>query len=157
MPVIEVRDLAKIYRVYRKRDGLIASVRGLFRREYQTVAAVDGVSFAVEPGEIVAFLGPNGAGKTTTLKLLSGLIYPSGGEASVLGHVPWKRENAFRRRFSLVMGQKNQLWWDLPAQDSFRLHREIYRVDPSVFARRLDELTGLLEVQIGRASCRERV
>src|SRR5579862_4984837 len=102
MPVIEVRDLAKIYRVYRKRDGLIASVRGLFRREYQTVAAVDGVSFAVEPGEIVAFLGPNGAGKTTTLKLLSGLIYPSGGEASVLGHVPWKRENAFRRRFSLV-------------------------------------------------------
>jgi ABC-2 type transport system ATP-binding protein len=147
MPVIEVRDLAKIYRVYRKREGLIASVRGLFRREYQSVAAVDGVSFAVEPGEIVAFLGPNGAGKTTTLKLLSGLIYPSGGEASVLGHVPWKRENSFRRRFSLVMGQKNQLWWDLPAQDSFRLHREIYRVDPGVFTRRLDELTGLLEVR----------
>ena len=86
--------------------------------------AVDRVSFSIETGEIVAFLGPNGAGKTTTLKLLSGLIFPTAGEAQVLGYVPWKRDNAFRRRFSLVMGQKNQLWWDLPAQDSFRLHRE---------------------------------
>jgi ABC-2 type transport system ATP-binding protein len=96
---------------------------------------------------MVAFLGPNGAGKTTTLKLLSGLIYPTGGEASVLGHVPWKRENEYRRRFSLVMGQKNQLWWDLPAQESFRLHKEIYRIDANAFDRRIDELTSLLDVK----------
>src|SRR5580700_5582104 len=147
MPAIEVLELSKTYRVYRKREGLLASVAGLFRREYNAVAAVDRVSFSVEAGEIVAFLGPNGAGKTTTLKLLSGLIFPSAGEARVLDYVPWKRDNAFRRRFSLVMGQKNQLWWDLPAQESFRLHREIYRIDAGVFQRRLDELTGLLEVR----------
>jgi ABC-2 type transport system ATP-binding protein len=147
MPVIEVRDLSKTYQVYRKREGLIASIGGLFHREYERVTAVDGVHFEIDTGEIVAFLGPNGAGKTTTLKLLSGLIYPTAGDARVLGYVPWKRDNAFRRRFSLVMGQKNQLWWDLPAQDSFRLHREIYRIDPVIFQRRLDELTGLLEVR----------
>jgi len=147
MPVIEVSNLSKVYRVFRKREGLLASVRGLFYREHQNVTAVAGVSFAIEAGEMVAFLGPNGAGKTTTLKLLSGLIFPTGGEARVLGHVPWKRENAYRRRFSLVMGQKNQLWWDLPAQESFRLHKEIYRIDAADFTRRLDELTGLLEVR----------
>lgn len=147
MPVIEALNLRKTYRVYRKREGLWASVTGLFRREYKEVTAVGGVSFSIERGEMVAFLGPNGAGKTTTLKLLSGLIHPSSGEARVLGHVPWKRENAYRRRFSLVMGQKNQLWWDLPAQESFRLHKEIYRIEPRAFERRLDELTGLLEVR----------
>ncbi|HUE13232.1 MAG TPA: ABC transporter ATP-binding protein [Planctomycetaceae bacterium] len=147
MPAIEVCDLSKTYRVYRKREGLLASIGGLFRREYESVVAVDRVRFVVEAGEIVAFLGPNGAGKTTTLKLLSGLIFPTAGDARVLGYLPWKRDNAFRRRFSLVMGQKNQLWWDLPAQESFRLHREIYRIDPTVFTRRLDELTGLLEVR----------
>ena len=109
MPAIEVRELSKTYRVYRKREGLRASMAGLFRREYNPVTAVDHVGFEVETGEIVAFLGPNGAGKTTTLKLLSGLIFPSSGEARVLGYTPWKRDNAFRRRFSLVMGQKNQL------------------------------------------------
>lgn len=147
MPVIEARNLSKVYRVYRKREGLLASVRGLFRREHQDVAAVADVSFDIHAGEMVAFLGPNGAGKTTTLKLLSGLIYPTSGTAYVLGYVPWKRENAYRRRFSLVMGQKNQLWWDLPAQESFRLHKEIYRIEPSAFQRRLDELTALLEVR----------
>jgi ABC-2 type transport system ATP-binding protein len=147
MPAIEVCDLSKTYRVFRKREGVIASIGSLFRREYQNVVAVDRVRFSIETGEIVAFLGPNGAGKTTTLKLLSGLIFPSGGDARVLGYLPWKRDNAFRRRFSLVMGQKNQLWWDLPAQESFRLHREIYRVEATVFQRRLDELTGLLEVR----------
>jgi ABC-2 type transport system ATP-binding protein len=147
MPAIEVRGLAKTYRVFRKREGLAASIGGLFRRTYQNVVAVDHVTFSIEAGEIVAFLGPNGAGKTTTLKLLSGLIFPTAGEARVLGYVPWKRDNAFRRRFSLVMGQKNQLWWDLPAQESFRLHREIYRIDADVFQRRIDELTSLLEVR----------
>ena len=146
MPAIRVNELRKTYRVYRKREGLMASVAGLFHRKYHEVHAVAGVSFTIETGEMVAFLGPNGAGKTTTLKLLSGLISPSGGEATVLGHVPWKRENAYRRRFSLVMGQKNQLWWDLPAQESFRLHKEIYRIDAAQFRRRLDELTDLLEV-----------
>jgi ABC-2 type transport system ATP-binding protein len=147
MIAIDVRSLRKTYRVFRKREGLWASVRGLFRREYQAVHAVAGVSFQIEQGEMVAFLGPNGAGKTTTLKLLSGLIYPTSGEATVFGHVPWQRDIAYRRRFALVMGQKNQLWWDLPAQESFLLHREIYRIDPADFDRRLDELTGLLEVR----------
>ena len=147
MPAIDVRNLSKIYRVFRKREGLLASIRGLFHREYEAVHAVGGIDFTVERGEMVAFLGPNGAGKTTTLKLLSGLIFPTGGEASVLGHVPWKRENAYRRRFSLVMGQKNQLWWDLPAQESFRLHKEIYRIETEEFDRRIDELTDLLEVR----------
>jgi ABC-2 type transport system ATP-binding protein len=146
MIAIDVRHLAKTYRVFRKREGVWASVRGLFRRDYKEVHAVAGVRFQIETGEMVAFLGPNGAGKTTTLKLLSGLIYPTSGEATVLGHIPWKREYAYRRRFSLVMGQKNQLWWDLPAQESFRLHKEIYRISDEDFARRLAELIELLEV-----------
>ncbi|MBD3672928.1 MAG: ATP-binding cassette domain-containing protein [Planctomycetaceae bacterium] len=147
MSAISVRNLQKHYKVYQKREGLLASVTGLFSREYKTVKAVEKVSFEIEEGEMVAFLGPNGAGKTTTLKLLAGLIYPTAGEASVLDYVPWKRENLYRRRFSLVMGQKNQLWWDLPAQESFRLHKEIYRIEEDQFARRIDELTSLLEVK----------
>src|SRR5271169_5314944 len=102
--IIEAKDLTKIYRVYQKKEGMLGTFRGLFRREYKEVRAVDGVSFTIEPGEMVAFLGPNGAGKTTTLKMLSGLIYPAGGSARVLGFVPWDRADAFRRRFSLVMG-----------------------------------------------------
>src|SRR5215471_12121464 len=146
MSVIEIEGLAKTYRVYQKREGLWASIGGLFRREYREVHAVAGIDLTVEQGEFVAFLGPNGAGKTTTLKLLSGVLTPSGGAARVLGHVPWKRENAYRRRFALVMGQKNQLWWDLPAQESFRLHQEIYRIEPTQFQRTLDELVDLLSV-----------
>ncbi len=144
--VIEVSDLSKQYRVYRKHEGLVASVRNLFHREFTKVDAVKQVSFQIEEGEIVGFLGPNGAGKTTTLKLLSGLIYPTSGKATVLGHIPWKRENAYRRNFSLVMGQKNQLWWDIPAQESFRLHQAIYKIPDQEFERRLDELVSLLEV-----------
>jgi ABC-2 type transport system ATP-binding protein len=147
MPIIEVSNLAKHYRVYQKRAGWMSSLTGLFHREYKQVRAVRDVSFQIERGEMVAFLGPNGAGKTTTLKLLSGLIHPTSGTATVLGYVPWHRENAYRRRFSLVMGQKNQLWWDLPAQESFILHREIYAIEPTQFQRRLDELTDLLEVR----------
>src|SRR4029078_4515742 len=135
MAVIEIEQLSKSYRVYQKQEGLLAAMRGLFRREYREVQAVRDVSLTVEKGEFVAFLGPNGAGKTTTLKLLSGVIYPSSGTARVMGYVPWKRENAYRRRFALVMGQKNQLWWDLPAQESFRLHQEIYRIAPADFER----------------------
>ena len=143
MTAIHVENLTKTYRVYKKREGLLASWRG----EYRVVEAVRDVSFEIETGEMVAFLGPNGAGKTTTLKLLSGLIHPTSGEATVLGYVPWKREVAYRRRFSLVMGQKNQLWWDLPAQESFRLHQQIYRIPEDEFLQRMDALTSLLEVR----------
>lgn len=146
MAIIEIRKLAKSYRVYQKKEGLFASLRGLFRREYKEVRAVREIDLDVGQGEFVAFLGPNGAGKTTTLKLLSGVINPTSGTATVMGHVPWKRENAYRRRFALVMGQKNQLWWDLPAQESFRLHQQIYGIDPGVFQKTLDELTQLLDV-----------
>src|SRR5438552_15865693 len=113
MSIIEVQGLTKTYRVAQKKPGFLGALRSLFRRQYKEVQAVRDVTFTVEPGEMVAFLGPNGAGKTTTLKMLSGLIYPTSGAARVLGFVPWDREDAFRRRFSLIMGQKNQLWWDL--------------------------------------------
>ena len=147
MAVIEIDNLSKSYRVYQKREGLLASIGGLFRRQYRDVHAVRGVSLRVERGEFVAFLGPNGAGKTTTLKLLSGIIYPSSGTARVMGYVPWERKIAYRRRFALVMGQKNQLWWDLPAQESFRLHQQIYRIEPQQFRSTLDELTELLDIR----------
>ena len=147
MSLIELDKLTKTYRVYQKKEGLGAAVRGLFHRQYREVRAVREVDLRVEQGEFVAFLGPNGAGKTTTLKLLSGVINPTAGTARVMGFTPWKRENAYRRRFALVMGQKNQLWWDLPAQESFRLHQQIYRIDPQAFERTRDELTDLLQVR----------
>ena len=147
MAVIEIEGLSKSYRIYQKQEGLMASLRGLFHRQYRDVHAVRSIDLTVEQGEFVAFLGPNGAGKTTTLKLLSGVITPTSGSARVMGHVPWKRENAYRRRFALVMGQKNQLWWDLPAQESFRLHQEIYRIEPGAFDRTRDELVDLLSVR----------
>ncbi len=146
MSIIEIEDLTKVYRVYQKKEGLWASLRGLVSREHRDVHAVRGINLQVEQGEFVAFLGPNGAGKTTTLKMLSGVINPTSGTARVMGHVPWKRENAYRRRFALVMGQKNQLWWDLPAQESFRLHQQIYRIDPEQFERSRDELSEMLDV-----------
>jgi ABC-2 type transport system ATP-binding protein len=146
MPIIQARALSKTYRVFQKTPGLWGAVRSLVRRQYKEVHAVADVTFDVEPGEMVAFLGPNGAGKTTTLKMLSGLIYPTTGTASVLGFVPWDRPDAFRRQFSLVMGQKNQLWWDLPAADSFQLHREIYSLDRDAFTRTLGQLTELFGV-----------
>ncbi len=147
MSIIQIDQLTKSYRVYQKKEGLLESVRGLFHRDYKTIEAVRGISLRVEPGEFVAFLGPNGAGKTTTLKLLSGVIYPTSGTASVMGFVPWKRDMEYRRRFALVMGQKNQLWWDLPAQESFRLHQQIYAIDRTSFDSNLSELTSLLDVQ----------
>jgi len=156
MAIIEAEGLTKTYRVFQKKEGLLGAVRGLYRREYKEVRAVDGVSFSIEPGEMVAFLGPNGAGKTSTLKMLSGLIYPTEGRARVLGYVPWERVDAFRRRFALVMGQKNQLWWDLPAADSFQLHKEIYSLPPAEFDRTLAELTELLGVEkLTRQAVRE--
>lgn len=146
-PIIQLDKLTKTYQVYQKQEGLLASIKGLFHRKYKTVEAVRGIDLTVDQGEFVAFLGPNGAGKTTTLKLLSGVINPTSGSATVMGHVPWQRDNDYRRRFALVMGQKNQLWWDLPAQDSFRLHQKIYRIDPDKFQRTQDELVDLLGVR----------
>jgi ABC-2 type transport system ATP-binding protein len=146
MSIIEVRKLTKSYRVYKKREGLAESIRGLFRREYSEVEAVKGIDLDVQQGELVAFLGPNGAGKTTTLKLLSGVINPTSGSATVMGFIPWQRKNEYRRRFALVMGQKNQLWWDLPAQESYRLHQQIYGIGVEQFEKTLAELTDLLDV-----------
>lgn len=156
MAMIEAVSLTKTYRVAQKQEGVLGAVRGIFRREYREVRAVDRISFTIEAGEMVAFLGPNGAGKTTTLKMLSGLIYPTSGEACVLGYVPWQRADAFRRQFALVMGQKNQLWWDLPAADSFQLLREIYLIPPVEFKQTLGELTELLGVEkLTRQAVRE--
>jgi ABC-2 type transport system ATP-binding protein len=146
MPIIDIQSLTKTYRVYQKSEGLGAAIRGLFKREYKEVRAVRGIDLAIEQGEFVAFLGPNGSGKTTTLKLLSGVIVPTSGTASVMGFTPWERKNEYRRRFALVMGQKNQLWWDLPALESFQLHKQIYRIDAEQYRQTLDELTALLDI-----------
>lgn len=146
MAMIEIHNLSKTYRVYQKQEGMLASIRGLFHRDYREVHAVRDISFEVQEGEFVAFLGPNGAGKTTTLKLLSGVINPDAGSASVMGFVPWERDNAYRRRFALVMGQKNQLWWDLPAMESFRLNQHIYHLPREEFEASRDQLSEMLDV-----------
>ena len=146
MPAIETRNLTKTYRAYRKEAGLWGAVKGLVHREYDEVRAADGVSFSIEEGELVGFLGPNGAGKTTVLKMLSGLLNPTGGEARVLGHVPWEREDELKRQFSLLLGQKNSLWWDLPARESLELNRVIYGIDPNAFKRIVGGLSELLGV-----------
>ena len=146
MPFIEIKNLVKTYRVYRKSEGLAASVTGLFKREYNSVEAVKNIDLSVEEGEFVAFLGPNGAGKTTTLKMLSGVINPDSGSCKVMGFTPWDRKNEYRRKFALVMGQKNQLWWDLPAAESFRLNQHIYAVPADQFSQTRDELCDMLDV-----------
>jgi ABC-2 type transport system ATP-binding protein len=145
--MIEVDNLTRIFRTYKKKPGFWGGVKGLFKREYVEIAAADHVSFSIKEGEFVGFLGPNGAGKTTTLKMLSGLIYPSSGKARVAGFDPTRRENAYRRIFALVMGQKNQLWWDLPAIESFNLLRHIYALDGEQYQKTLDELLDLLAVR----------
>src|SRR5438046_432910 len=147
MPAIEASRLTKVYRTYRKERGLWGSVKGLLRRRYDETRAADQVSFQIEEGEFVGFLGPNGAGKTTVLKMLSGLLNPTSGDARVLGFVPWERCNEMKRQFSLLMGQKNALWWDLPAQESLELNRAIYGIDRDRFKRVVDGLSELLEVR----------
>jgi viologen exporter family transport system ATP-binding protein len=145
-PVIHVADLRKTYQVPVREAGLRAALRSLIRRRQRDIPAVDGISFDVAPGEVVGFLGPNGAGKTTSLKMLSGLLYPTGGVASVLGYVPSRRDKAFLRQITLVMGNRQQLEWDLPALDSFELNRAIYRIPEPDFRRTRDELIDLLEL-----------
>ena len=145
--MIEVRNLTRVFRTYKKPPGFWSGVRGLFHREFEEIFAARDISFSIAEGEFVGFLGPNGAGKTTTLKMLSGLIHPTSGSARVAGFEPAKRENAYRRIFALVLGQKNQLWWDLPASESFTLLRAVYGLPAGEFQRTLDELVDVLEVK----------
>lgn len=147
MAVIEVSHLTRSFRTYQKEPGFSGAVRGLLRRKYDTKVAVQDVSFQVEEGEFVGFLGPNGAGKTTTLKMLAGLVHPTSGEARVLGYTPWERSDAYRRQFALLLGQKNQLWWDLPARDSLELNAKIYDLPKERFERTVGELTELLGIR----------
>ncbi|HEX8312445.1 MAG TPA: ATP-binding cassette domain-containing protein [Chthoniobacteraceae bacterium] len=146
MSAIETQGLTKVYRTYKKAPGLWGAVKGLGRREYVDTRAADDVSFSIEEGEFVGFLGPNGAGKTTVLKMLSGLLNPTAGKARVLGFVPWERRDEMKRQFSLLMGQKNALWWDLPARESLELNRAIYGIDRTRFTKIVGGLVELLDV-----------
>lgn len=146
-PAIEVQNLTKTYKTYKKAPGFAGAVKGLWKRDYETTNAAKDVSFTVGEGELVGFLGPNGAGKTTTLKMLAGLLYPTSGTARVLGYVPWERRDGYRRQFALLLGQKNQLWWDLPARESLELNSKIYGIPPDQFKRSVDEMTEMLDVR----------
>jgi ABC-2 type transport system ATP-binding protein len=147
MPVIEVNGLTKAFHTYKKQPGLAGAVKGLFQRQYDQTIAVNEVSFKIEPGELVGFLGPNGAGKTTTLKMLAGLLYPTSGNATVLGFTPWRRHDDYRRQFALVLGQKNQLWWDLPARESLELNAKIYSIPKKQFELTVGKMSELLGVK----------
>ena len=144
--VVHVNELTKIFKVPEREPGLRAAAKALVRRTTRDVHAVEAISFDIEPGEVVGFLGPNGAGKTTTLKMLAGLLYPTSGEARVLGHIPSKREKDDLRRMTMVMGNRNQLQWDIPALDSFELYRAIYRLRREDYVAMRDELVELLDV-----------
>ncbi len=161
--MIKVENLSKSFSYYKKKVGIKNSVKNLFHRERLIKNAVNNISFEIEEGEVVGFLGPNGAGKTTTLKMLSGILYPTSGNATVMGYVPWERKKEFKMNFSIVMGQKNQLWWDLPACESLHLNKYIYELDDKAFQSTLDELVELLDVkdllnvQVRRLSLGERM
>ncbi|MEO1297011.1 MAG: ATP-binding cassette domain-containing protein, partial [Cyanobacteria bacterium J06636_16] len=146
MSIIDVQGLRKVYPVAVKEPGLKGTLRHFFRRTYRNIEAVRKVSFQIEPGEVVGFLGPNGAGKTTTLKMLTGLIYPSSGKVKVAGKVPFRRTPAFLRQITLVMGQKQQLLWDLPALDSLRINGAIYGLSDRAFRDRVAELATMLDI-----------
>lgn len=147
MPIIQTKNLVKNYKVHKKEPGLMGSLKGLVKREHKTVEAVKSINIDIEKGELVGFIGPNGAGKTTTLKMLSGLLHPTSGQATVMGYTPWERNKEFLQKFSLVMGQKAQLWWDLPLYDSLLLQKDIYEMDKKDFEESLDELVKLLELE----------
>ncbi|WP_082452051.1 ABC transporter ATP-binding protein [Paenibacillus ihuae] len=145
--IISVSNVSKTYKIAIKEPGLSASIKNLFSRKFENKVAVDHISFSIKPGEFIGFIGPNGAGKTTTIKMLSGIIHPSEGSISVMGYTPHRLENNFKRSFAITMGQKNQLWWDIPAIDSFQLIKEIYEITDDDYTRTLQELTELLDVQ----------
>ena len=145
-PIIRASGLSKTYRISEKQPGLAGTIQHLLRRRHRDVLAVDGISFTIEPGEIVGFLGPNGAGKTTTLKMLTGLIHPSGGELEVAGHQPYRRQARFLRQITLVMGNRQQLLWDLPALDSLRVNAAVYGIAEAEAQRRIGQLAEMLEL-----------
>lgn len=147
MAIISVKNFTKRFKSYQKEPGFFGSLKSVIKRNYHYSYAVQDVSFQIEPGELVGFIGPNGAGKTTTLKCLSGLLYPTSGQIEVLGHNPFDRKHEFLKQISLVMGQKNQLWWDLPAQETFLLLKEIYEIPDTVFQKNLSELTELMDLK----------
>lgn len=147
MAIIEASGLTRVFHTRRKQPGLRGALAGLFRKEQEAVTAVSDVSFQIAAGELVGFVGPNGAGKTTTLKMLAGLLHPTRGTARVLGFVPWERADGYRRQFSLLLGQKNQLWWDLPARESLELNARIYGIPQADYLRTVDELVTLLAVR----------
>ncbi len=161
--IISVNHLSKSFEYYKKELGLKNSLKNLFYREKLIKEAVKDISFEIQPGEMVGFLGPNGAGKTTTLKMLSGILHPTGGKAAVMGYTPWERKKAFKMRFAIVMGNKNQLWWDLPANESLYLNKCIYEIEDRTYQTNLAELTELLDVkdllnvQVRRLSLGERM
>jgi len=146
VPQIVVEDLVKAYRIAERRPGLWGAVRGLARRRYRTVRALDGISFSIEPGELVGYIGPNGAGKSTTVKALAGIIVPDAGRCEVSGRVPWQQRLAHVAELGVVFGQRTQLWWDLPVVESFELLRDIYRVPQPRYERARDELIAALEL-----------
>lgn len=146
-PIISVSNLSKTYKVHRKEPGFTGSLKSLVNRKYEEVQAVKDISFEIKPGELIGFIGPNGAGKTTTLKCLSGLLYPSGGNVEVLGYEPFARKTPFLKQIALVMGQKNQLWWDLPPTETFLLNKEIYEIPDTKYKQTLNDLVELLDVK----------
>ncbi len=143
--VVSVKNLEKVYKRQRRESGLKNVIKDFFRRQYTQIQALKKVSFTVRKGEIIGYIGPNGAGKTTTLKILSGILYPSGGDVEVLGFTPWKRKREFLKKITLIMGQKNQLWWDIPAMDSFLLFKEIYEVPDHIFKKQINTLLDMLD------------
>lgn len=145
--IIKVINASKTYKIVKKEEGLKGSLKSMISRKYEEKKAVDSVTFSIDEGEFVGFIGPNGAGKTTTIKMLSGIVHPNFGEISVLGFMPQKLQNDFKRQIAVTMGQKNQLWWDIPAQDSFRLIKVIYNLSDKEFNNTVDELTELLDVK----------
>lgn len=163
MAIIQVNNLCKSFNYYKKEAGLKNSLKNLFYRKTLVKEAVKNISFEIKEGEIVGFLGPNGAGKTTTLKMLSGILYPTSGDATVMGYVPWERKKKFKRKFSIVMGQKSQLWWDLPANESLHLNKHIYEISNKDYHASMEELAELLDVkdllnvQVRRLSLGERM
>lgn len=144
---ISVSHLSKYYSIHKNEPGFLGSIKSIVSRSYETVKAVDDISFAINEGELIGFIGPNGAGKTTTLKCLSGLLYPTHGKVSVLNFTPYERKHAYLKQIALVMGQKNQLWWDLPVIESIRLQKEIYEIGDSEYKKTLSELIQLLEIE----------
>ena len=146
-PVIKVNNLSKHFKVHKRKLGLKESIKSVFHRKYETVKAVDGISFNINQGELIGFIGPNGAGKTTTLKMLSGLLYPTSGEVEVLGYFPFDKKHEFLKQISLVMGQKNQLIWDLPAEETFKLNQKVYEISDKDYNMIVNELVELLDVK----------